>query len=72
MTQPIRVFYAPLSGRFFATNKWRIVIGDGIKPFVKIYGQKFDVTDDIGSAVNRHGIVFEPMKKSRKRKAAAK
>jgi len=71
MIQPIRVFYSPLTCRFFATNKWRTVIPveKGCEPYVRVTGQKFDVTQDIGEAIERYGIVFEPVEKSRKRKA---
>ena len=41
--KPIRVFYSPLSQRFYASKAYKR-ISDKV---VEITGQKFDVTDDI-------------------------
>jgi len=59
--KPIRVFWSPLSRRFYATRAWREV-----KPgVVECTGQRFDVTDDIAGIMEREQIEF------RRRKAAA-
>ena len=52
--KPIRVFYSALSGRFYATRhyKWDSTT------VVVITGEKFDVTDDIGAAVNKYDLEF--------------
>lgn len=49
----IRVFYSPLSGRFYASQQYKIT--DGV---VVVTGKKFDVTNDIGSAVTEHNLEF--------------
>lgn len=53
-SQPIHVFYSELSGRFYASAHYR---HDG-KGHVTITGRKYDVTDDIGAAITKHGITF--------------
>lgn len=52
--KPIRVFWSPLTERFFATRQYR-----EIKPgVVEVSGQRDDVTDDIGGLIEQHGITF--------------
>lgn len=52
--KPIRVFYSPLTGRFYASHAYR-----GTKGGVTIItGDKFDVTDDIAAAVLKYDLVF--------------
>jgi len=54
-SKPIRVFYSTLSGRFFATQHYKI---DGARRAVCCTGEKYDVTDDIGALIEQHGIEF--------------
>lgn len=54
-SRPIRVFYSPLSGRFYATSRYRHERGH-----VVITGKKYEVTDDIGAAVVEHELEFTP------------
>ena len=54
MKKPVRVFWAPLSKRFFATNRYKYVDGVYI-----ITGKKYDVTGDIARATLKHQITFE-------------
>ncbi|MCK5612067.1 hypothetical protein KAR91_59905 [Candidatus Pacearchaeota archaeon] len=51
--KPIRVFYSPLSGRFYATQHWKEKDG-----YIEITGKKYDVTNDIGAAVEQHNVTF--------------
>lgn len=51
----IRVFWSPLSQRFYASRAYKQV-KDGV---VEITGEKFDVTDDIAEMVLKHDIVFK-------------
>lgn len=60
MRKPIRVFYSPLSGRFYASQHYR---EDGAA--VVITGKKYDVTNDIGAAVERHDLEFTRAPESR-------
>lgn len=54
MRKPIRVFYSALSERFYATRSWR-----EIKPgLVECTGERYDVTNDIASIMEREEIVF--------------
>ena len=53
--KPIRVFYSPLSGRFYASDRYREEDG-----MVVITGKKYDVTNDIGAAVTEHDLEFTP------------
>lgn len=55
--KPIRVFYSPLSGRFYATDRYR---EEPEKGRVVITGKKYDVTSDIGRAVTEHELEFTP------------
>lgn len=53
--KPIRVFWSPLSQRFYASRAYKEV-----KPgVVEITGHKFDVTDDIAQQIIRHDIRFD-------------
>jgi hypothetical protein len=54
--KPIRVFYSPLTGRFWATQSYRIAPnGD-----VTVTGEKWDVTNDVASAVVTNDLEFTP------------
>jgi hypothetical protein len=54
--KPIRVFWSPLTERFFATRFWREVPG---KPgLVECTGERFDVTNDIAGIMEREEIEF--------------
>ena len=54
--KPIRVFWSPLSRRFYATRAWREVSGHpGV---VECTGERFDVTDDIAGVIEREQIEF--------------
>lgn len=52
--KPIRVFWSALSRRFYATRAWREV-SPGV---VECTGDKFDVTDDIASVIEREELTF--------------
>lgn len=52
--KPIRVFYSRLDQRFYATRAWSV----NSKGIVRITGDRYDVTDDIGSSVIEHGLRF--------------
>ncbi len=53
-SKPIRVFWSPLSRRFYATRAWK-----EIKPgVVKCTGERYDVTNDIASIIEREEIEF--------------
>jgi hypothetical protein len=55
--RPIRVFYSPLSKRFYATRAWREVAGSpGV---IEVTGEQFDVTNDIADLIAQHGITFK-------------
>jgi hypothetical protein len=54
--RPIRVFYSELSGRFFASQRYR---EEG--NHIVITGKKYDVTNDIGAAVVKHELWFSPV-----------
>lgn len=56
--KPIRVFYSDLSQRFFATKHWQVrEEADGVE-YILITGKKYDVTNDIASAIVKGDIVF--------------
>lgn len=71
MTKPIRVFWSPLSEKFYASRAYKEV-RPGV---VEITGQKFDVTSDISALVLRNDIEFwdadDPKSKSRNGKNAS-
>ena len=54
MSKPIRVFFSPLSRRFYATRAYRDN-GDGT---VTVTGEQFDVTNDIGNLIAEHDVEF--------------
>lgn len=56
MTKPIRVFWSPLSHRFYASRSYK----EDSRGFVTVTGQQFDVTDDIAALILKHDIVFTP------------
>lgn len=53
-SKPIRVFWSPLSRRFYATRAWKEV-SPGV---VECTGERFDVTNDIASIMEREEIEF--------------
>lgn len=55
--KPIRVFYSPLSGRFYASQHYR----EEANGIVVVTGAKYDVTNDIGAAVVEHDLEFRPV-----------
>lgn len=69
MSKPIRIFWSPMSERFYASRAYK-ELRPGV---VEITGQKFDVTSDIAALVVKNDIEFwdseEP--KSRRRKAGS-
>ena len=54
MSKPIRVFWSPLSQRFYATRSYR----EDPRGFVTVTGEQFDVTDDIARLILHHEITF--------------
>ncbi|HEX5426519.1 MAG TPA: hypothetical protein VFW94_23430 [Candidatus Acidoferrales bacterium] len=54
----IRIFWSPLGQRFYASNRYKILKQKDGKEIVHITGQKFDVTDEIASAVIANQIQF--------------
>jgi hypothetical protein len=52
--KPIRVFWSPLSRRFYATRAWREV-QPGV---VECTGERFDVTNDIAEIIEREEVTF--------------
>lgn len=55
-SKPIRVFFSPLTRRFYATRAFR-----EIRPGqVECTGDKFDVTNDIAAIIEREGVTFSP------------
>lgn len=54
--KPIRVFYSPLSERFYASQHYR----EERTGAVVITGAKYDVTDDIGAAFVAYDLEFRP------------
>ena len=55
--KPIRVFYSPLSKRFYASQAYR----QKGKIF-EITGKAYDVTDDIASSMDTYGLSFSQEK----------
>lgn len=55
MSKPIRVFFSPLSRRFYASNAYKEE-GTGL---VTITGEKFDVTNDIAELIERYDVTFK-------------
>ena len=57
-SKPIRVFYSPLTKRFYATRAFR-----EIKPgLVECTGEKYDVTNDIAEIIERERVTFSPVR----------
>ena len=54
MSKPIRVFWSPLSHRFYASRAYK----EDPRGFVTITGDKFDVTDDIANLILANDITF--------------
>jgi hypothetical protein len=57
MAKPIRVFWSPLTQRFFATRAYK-EISPGV---VECTGERFDVTNDIASIIEREKVEFAPI-----------
>jgi hypothetical protein len=57
MKKPIKIFYGELSGRFYASAHYK---EDG--KCIVITGEKFDVTNDIGAAIEKYDITFKKVK----------
>lgn len=53
-SKPIRVFWSPLSHRFYASRAYK----EDAKGFITITGEQFDVTNDIAALVLAHNITF--------------
>lgn len=54
MSKPIRVFWSPLSQRFYASRAYK----EDPRGFVTITGEQFDVTDDIANLILKNDITF--------------
>jgi hypothetical protein len=54
MSKPIRVFWSPLSERFYASRAYK----EDPRGFITITGEKFDVTADIAYAILKQDIAF--------------
>ena len=57
--KPIRVFWSPLTRRFYATRAWR----ETRPGVVECTGERFDVTNDIASIIEREQIEFKEVEK---------
>lgn len=57
---PIRVFFSPLTRRFYATRHWKVLKLPGGKEIVECTGEKFDVTQDIAHIIVQEKLEFEP------------
>jgi hypothetical protein len=55
--KPIKVFWSELGGRFYASAHYK---QEG--NHVIITGEKFDVTNDIAAAIEKHEITFSEVK----------
>jgi hypothetical protein len=56
--KPIRVFFNPLSRRFYATRAYTI----DERGIATVTGEKFDVTDDIAGLIEQHKVEFRVRK----------
>jgi len=56
MKKPIRVFWSPLTERFYASNQYR----DNKDGTVTITGEKSDVTQDIARIIVKEEVTFTP------------
>lgn len=62
--KPIRVFYNDISGTFWATQHYKETIDKEKGTYhVRITGKKYDVTQDIASAVMLNDLEFEVVQK---------
>lgn len=55
MSKPIRIFFSPLSRRFYASRAYREE-GNGL---VTITGEKFDVTNEIANLIEVNQVTFK-------------
>lgn len=55
MSKPIRVFFSPLSRRFYASSHYK----EERPGLVTITGEKFDVTNQIGELIEQYDVVFK-------------
>ena len=62
--KPIRVFYSPLSQRFYASRAWKATKRDDKSEHILITGEKFDVTNDIARAIKEYDLEFTPVKET--------
>jgi hypothetical protein len=53
--KPIRVFFSPLSRRFYATRAYR----EEENGLIIVTGEKFDVTNDIAGLIEQHNVTFK-------------
>lgn len=53
--KPIRVFYSPLTGRFYASRVYKEYMDGSV---VIMDNNKSDVTNDIAAAVVKYGLTF--------------
>ena len=53
--KPIRVFFSPLSRRFYATRAYR----EEKNGLITVTGEKFDVTNDIAGLIEQHDVTFK-------------
>lgn len=53
--KPIRVFFSPLSRRFYASRAYRVE-KDG--KLITITGEKFDITNEIAALIEEHDVKF--------------
>ena len=53
--KPIRVFFSPMTRRFYATRAYRDE-GNGL---ITVTGQSFDVTNDIAGLIEQHDVTFK-------------
>lgn len=58
MKRPIRVFWSPLTERFYASQHYKVTNVDGGSEQVEITGPKFDVTQDVARIIVGHGVEF--------------
>ncbi len=54
MSKPIRVFFSPVTSRFYASRVYRI----DAKGMAILTGDKFDVSNDIGDAILKYQLKF--------------
>lgn len=54
MSKPIRVFFSPLSRRFYASRAYK----EEANGLVIVTGEKFDVTNEIAALIEQHDVTF--------------